>query len=50
MVNKGIGKMRFYTTTERWFGMTYQEDRQIVKEELAKKIEEGIYPEKLWKN
>ena len=50
IVNDGIGKMRFYTTDERWFGMTYQEDRQIVKDELAKKIDEGIYPEKLWKN
>ncbi|MBN2859387.1 MAG: hypothetical protein JXK93_03880 [Sphaerochaetaceae bacterium] len=50
MVNKGIGRMRFYTTTERWFGMTYQEDRQIVKDELAKKIGEGVYPEKLWKH
>jgi hypothetical protein len=49
MVNNGIGKMRFYTTSERWFGMTYQEDRQIVKDELARKIAEGVYPEKLWK-
>lgn len=50
MVNSGVGKMRFYTTNERWFGMTYQEDRQIVKDELAKKIAHGVYPEKLWKN
>ena len=49
MVNDKIGKMRFYTTSERWFGMTYQEDRQIVKDELEKKIAEGIYPKKLWK-
>lgn len=49
MVNEGIGKMRFYTTNERWFGMTYQEDRQIVTDELARKIEARIYPEKLWK-
>jgi hypothetical protein len=50
MVNQGVGKMRFYTTTERWFGMTYQEDRQIVKDEIAKKIAQRVYPEKLWKN
>jgi hypothetical protein len=31
-----------------WFGMTYPEDRQIVKDEIAKKIAEGYYPEKLW--
>jgi len=50
MVNQGVGKMRFYTTNERWFGMTYQEDRQIVKDEIAKKIAQRVYPEKLWKN
>lgn len=50
MVNEGLGKMRFYTTNERWFGMTYQEDRQIVTDEIAKKIAEGVYPKKLWKN
>jgi hypothetical protein len=50
MVKQGVGRMRFYTTTERWFGMTYQEDRQIVKDELHQKIAEGVYPEKLWKN
>ncbi len=28
--------------------MTYPEDRAIVKTEIAKKIENGYYPEKLW--
>lgn len=49
LVTKNEGKMRFYTTQETWFGMTYSEDRQIVKDELAKKIVRGYYPEKLWK-
>ncbi|MDD3822644.1 MAG: hypothetical protein WCY74_00385 [Sphaerochaetaceae bacterium] len=50
MVRQGKGRMRFFTTTERWFGMTYQEDRQIVKDEIADRIARGIYPEKLWPN
>ncbi|MGI6432607.1 MAG: hypothetical protein ACOXZ4_01905 [Sphaerochaetaceae bacterium] len=49
LVNKQAGTMRFYTTTARWFGMTYQEDRQIVKDELAQKIAQREYPHKLWK-
>ncbi len=49
MVNENYGKLKFYTTDERWFGMTYQEDRQIVKDEIAKKIEARQYPSKLWK-
>jgi hypothetical protein len=49
LVAKKEGKMRFYTTQEKWFGMTYSEDRDIVKAELANKIDKGYYPEKLWK-
>ncbi len=49
LITKGEGQMRFYTTQEKWFGMTYSEDREIVKEELAEKIAKGYYPEKLWK-
>ena len=29
-------------------GMTYPEDRLIVKDEIAKKIASGYYPDKLW--
>ncbi|MGP1594974.1 MAG: nucleotidyltransferase family protein [Treponema sp.] len=49
IVNKGAGSIKCYTTTERWFGMTYPEDRIIVKNEIAQKIKEGYYPEFLWK-
>ena len=42
------GIIKFFTSQETWFGMTYPEDRQIVKDEIAKKIKAGYYPEKLW--
>jgi NDP-sugar pyrophosphorylase family protein len=48
IVTGGAGRIRFYTTEEQWFGMTYGEDRKLVREELAKKTAEGYYPEKLW--
>ena len=44
--NEGI--IKFFTSSEKWFGMTYPEDRAIVKEEIAKKLSEGYYPENLW--
>ena len=49
LVTSGAGKIKFYTTQERWFGMTYQEDRAIVKDEIAQKIAGGYYPKILWK-
>lgn len=48
IVTRGEGRLRFYTTDATWFGMTYSEDRPIVKAELAKKVASGVYPEKLW--
>lgn len=48
MVDSGKGTVRFYTTDDQWFGMTYQADRQLVKDELAKKISQNYYPQRLW--
>jgi hypothetical protein len=48
IVKNGEGKIKFFTSTEKWFGMTYPQDREIVKKEIASKIESGYYPERLW--
>ncbi|NLG14997.1 MAG: nucleotidyltransferase [Lentisphaerae bacterium] len=37
-------------TTDRWFGMTYAEDRAIVKERLKDLTALGMYPHRLWNN
>lgn len=42
------GKIKFFTSSEKWFGMTYPEDREIVKAEIASKIDSGYYPSVLW--
>lgn len=48
IIHAGKGTMKVYTSEESWFGMTYPEDREIVKAEIAKKIASGYYPEVLW--
>ena len=48
IISHGEGVIKFFTSQETWFGMTYPEDRQLVKEEIAKKIKSGYYPEQLW--
>jgi dTDP-glucose pyrophosphorylase len=48
MVTQGKGSIKFFSSEESWFGMTYPEDRALVKEEIAKKISAGYYPEQLW--
>lgn len=50
IIRDGRGKIKVFTSEENWFGMTYPEDKQIVKDEISKKIASGYYPEKLWEN
>ncbi len=35
-------------TDDQWYGMTYHEDLIDVKNALLEKMNEGLYPEKLW--
>ena len=48
IIREGRGTVKFFTSKEKWFGMTYPEDRETVKKEIAAKIESGYYPEQLW--
>ena len=36
-------------TTAKWYGMTYKEDKETVVNAINKLIEEGYYPNTLWK-
>lgn len=36
-------------TSSKWYGVTYKEDTDEVKESLRKLVENGEYPQKLWK-
>ncbi len=48
MVQKGEGSIRVLSSDDKWFGMTYPEDKPTVMAELRSRIESGYYPEKLW--
>jgi NDP-sugar pyrophosphorylase family protein len=41
-------KVKVLRTPDAWFGMTYREDRPRVTESIAKLVELGIYPARLW--
>jgi hypothetical protein len=40
--------MRVLATPEKWFGITYKEDKPFVVAGIRRLIETGVYPEKLW--
>lgn len=50
MIRAERGSVNFFTSTEKWFGMTYPEDLEFVREAIREKIKIGYYPENLWGN
>lgn len=48
LIREGNWRCRVLPTDERWFGMTYREDRERVREEIRKLVADGIYPERIW--
>ncbi len=48
MIKSGKCRVKMLTTDEKWFGMTYSEDRQLVIDNVAKLTKAGLYPERLW--
>jgi UTP-glucose-1-phosphate uridylyltransferase len=40
--------MRLLATPEKWFGVTYKEDKPFVTAGIRQLIKSGVYPEKLW--
>ena len=47
-IQNGTGRVRVLETPDRWFGVTYKEDRESVTAAFARLIAEGVYPEKLY--
>ena len=48
LMQKGEARVRVLKDHDRWFGVTYQEDREAVEKSLRALHESGSYPEKLF--
>ncbi|MEO9070518.1 MAG: sugar phosphate nucleotidyltransferase [Ginsengibacter sp.] len=47
-IHEGKGKIKVIPTPDQWFGVTYQEDAQGVKESISELVSKGEYPEHLF--
>ena len=45
---EGRANVKVLETQDRWFGVTYQEDKEAVQKAFAGLIKEGVYPANLW--
>ncbi|MCK5114000.1 MAG: nucleotidyltransferase [Phycisphaerae bacterium] len=48
LIQEGKARVKILPTKSRWYGVTYQPDKQSVKDAIAKMVENGEYPQKLW--
>lgn len=48
LVREGRARVRVLPTPERWFGVTYPEDRPVVETAILDRVRRGIYPPDLW--
>jgi len=48
LITDGLATVTVIPTQERWFGITYIQDKPWVKRSLARLVRQGAYPERLW--
>lgn len=48
MLEQGKVNVKVLEATDKWYGVTYKEDRDVVVEAFKRMKAEGKYPEKLW--
>ena len=48
MLKEGRARVRVLSSSDRWFGVTYKEDKENVKRSITDLKNKGIYPERLW--
>ncbi len=48
MIKTGKARVKVLETRDKWFGVTYKEDKESVVKAIRRLIDEGVYPEKLF--
>ena len=48
LLKEGKVRVKVMDTAEKWYGVTYKEDKLTVVSALRQKVEDGLYPVKLW--
>lgn len=48
LIKTKLVSFKVIPTQNKWFGVTYKEDRPIVQKSIDQLVEEGVYPKNLW--
>ena len=49
LIEEGKARVAVLDCPEKWYGVTYKEDRPAIVAAMKAKKDEGLYPEDLWK-
>lgn len=49
LIKEGRAKVKVLSSEDKWYGVTYKEDRDDVVAALQSMKDKGLYPDKLWK-
>ncbi|MEH0153145.1 sugar phosphate nucleotidyltransferase [Limibacter armeniacum] len=48
LIEENLSQIKVLDTPEKWFGVTYPEDKKIAQHKLSELVGQGIYPNNLW--
>lgn len=48
LVNRGMANVTMLESPDRWFGITYPQDKSLVAENIRQLVDEGRYPQRLF--
>lgn len=48
LIKSGQASFKVIPTGQKWFGVTYKEDKPIVQKSISDLVNSGVYPENLW--
>ena len=48
MLREVRATVKVLESNDKWYGITYQEDKEKVKEYFKMLVDNGVYPAKLW--
>jgi hypothetical protein len=48
LVKSNTATFKVVPTSNKWFGVTYKEDKPYVQDSIDQLVKNGTYPEKLW--
>ena len=48
LIDEGKARVKVLRSTDKWYGVTYREDKPTVVAAIAEKTAAGLYPDRLW--